>query len=136
MVKHPYLIYAIRSCNPPNHIHIGLLSNQELDRWCNSNGDDQDSNHSRVSSIVVDRARLDSILDSDSRFPSVVALEVRGKVPGATSSDCTNLPRSPWTGLQTLAGSNDALCHIRARKLLQVRKLVVRLALNASAGEA
>ena len=121
---------------PSNHIHIELLSNQELDCWCNSNGDDQDSNYSRVSSIVVDRAYLDSLLDNDSRFPSVVALEVRGEVPGAPSSDCTNLPQSPWTRLQKLAGLNDALCRIRTRKLLQVRKLVVRLALNASMGEA
>ncbi|KAI1782017.1 hypothetical protein LXA43DRAFT_1069425 [Ganoderma leucocontextum] len=118
----------------PNHNHIDLLSEQELDRWCNHTGDDNE--HSRVTSIVVGGTFLYSLLDSDSRFPAVVALEVRGEVPSAPPEDCASSLPSSWCTLQTLTGWNDALYRICGRKLLRVPKLVIRLALNASMEEA
>ncbi|KAI1790854.1 hypothetical protein LXA43DRAFT_1095074 [Ganoderma leucocontextum] len=132
----------------PNH--ISLLSDKELKDWCGRD----DGERVLVASIAVSEAVLHSLLDSDSEFSEVAALEVCRKTPSAPPADCTSSLRSPgpevrgeassafpaectsvllspWRELQTLIGSNDALCHIRSRKLLLVSNLVVHFPISA-----
>lgn len=116
------------SSDAPLSTHISLLSIEDLELWCIRS----DVDRRRISSIEVGGTTLPVLLGRDAKFPEVATLEVCNWTPSALPTDFCSLLPSAWPKVQTLIACNDALHHIRVRKLHPVSNLVVKPTLGTA----